>query len=90
MCEFGDAGNDTSCEKQFNLSHHTWEDYRGTRFYKGDRALGINRWLNTVEENASGLMFQEWVPNVDTSWTPADMIMNSSELRSAGFNLKEV
>ena len=29
-----DAGNDTSCEKQFNLSHHTWEDYRSTRFYK--------------------------------------------------------
>ena len=23
MREFGDAGNDTSCEKEFNLSHHT-------------------------------------------------------------------
>ena len=21
LCEFGDAGNDTSCEKEFNLSH---------------------------------------------------------------------
>ena len=43
LCEFGDAGNGTSCEKQFNLSYHTWEDYRGTRFYKGDRALVIKR-----------------------------------------------
>ena len=22
LCEFGDADNDTSCENQFNLSHH--------------------------------------------------------------------
>ena len=32
----------TSCENQFNLSHRTWEDYRGGRFYKQDRALVIN------------------------------------------------
>jgi hypothetical protein len=38
MCEFGDTGNDTSCEKQFNL-----------------------------EEDESGLTFQEWTPDVDTS-----------------------
>ena len=24
LCEFGDAGNDTSCVKQFNLEHHKW------------------------------------------------------------------
>ncbi len=28
--EFGDTGNDTSCEKQFNLSDHTWEPGGGT------------------------------------------------------------
>ena len=28
FCEVGDAGNATSCEKQFNLSHHAWEDSR--------------------------------------------------------------
>jgi len=28
MCEFGDAGNGTSSEQEFNLSDHTWEDYR--------------------------------------------------------------
>ena len=57
---FGDADNGTSCEIQFNLSHHTWEDYRDTGFYKQD-------WLNRVEEDASGLTFQEWTPDVDTS-----------------------
>ena len=54
------TGNDTSCENHFNLSHHTWEDYRGTSFYKQDRALVIKQWLNRVEEDASGLTFQEW------------------------------
>jgi hypothetical protein len=66
LCEFGDAGNGTSCEKQFNLSHRTWEDYRGTRFYKQDRALVIKRWLNREEEDTSGLTFEEWTPDVDT------------------------
>ena len=90
LCEFGDAGNGTSCEKEFNLSHRTWEDYRGTRFYKGDCALVIKRWLNRVEEDVSGLTFQEWTPDVDTSRTPVAMLINSSELRVAGFKLKEV
>jgi hypothetical protein len=41
--EFGD--DDTSCEKEFNLSHHTWEDNhsRDTHFYSRDRALVIKR-----------------------------------------------
>ena len=43
LCEFGDAGNDTSCERQFNLGHHQCEDYRGTRFYNKDSALVIKR-----------------------------------------------
>jgi hypothetical protein len=36
---FGDAGNDKSYEKQFNLSRHTWEDYRDTHSYKQHRLL---------------------------------------------------
>ncbi len=43
MCEFGDDGNDTSCEKQFNFDHHKCEDFRGTRFYNKDSALVIKR-----------------------------------------------
>jgi hypothetical protein len=90
MCEFGDACNDTSCTKQFNLSHHTWQDYRGTRFYKGDCALVIKCWFNRVKEDESGLTFQEWTPDVDTSRSHVVMIINSRELRAAGFNLNQV
>ena len=43
LCEFGDAGNDTSCEKHFNHDHRKCEDYRGTHFYKEDRDLVIKR-----------------------------------------------
>ncbi len=90
LCEFGDTGNDTSCEKQFNLDHRKCEDYRGTCFYNKDSALVIKRWLNRVEEDVSGLTFQEWTPDVDTSRPPVDMVINSSELRATGFKLKEV
>ena len=90
LCEFGDAGNGTSCERQFNLDHRKCEDYRGTRFYNKDSALVIKRWLNRVEEDASGLTFQEWTPDVDTSRPPVAMLINSSELRAAGFKLREV
>jgi hypothetical protein len=43
LCEFGDAGNGTSCERQFNPGHRQCEDYRGTRFYNKDSALVIKR-----------------------------------------------
>ena len=70
LCEFGDAGNGTSCVNQFNLEHHKWEDYRDTRFYNKDRPLVIKRWINRVEEDASGLMFQERILDVDKSRPP--------------------
>jgi hypothetical protein len=59
--------------KQFNLDHHKWEDYRGTRFYNKDSAesaLVMKRWVNRVEEDSSGLTLQEGTPDVDTSRTP--------------------
>ena len=43
-----------------------------------------------MEEDASGLTFQEWTPDVDTSRPPVAMLINSSELRTTGFKLKEV
>jgi hypothetical protein len=33
LCEFGDAGDGTSCEKEFKLANRRSEDYKGTRFY---------------------------------------------------------
>ncbi len=45
-----------------------------------------------MDEDVSGLTFEEWDPSVDTdaSKAPVSMIVNSSELCSAGFNLREV
>ena len=43
-----------------------------------------------MEEDVSGLTFQEWTPDVDTSRTHVTVMINSSELRTAGFKLKEV
>ena len=67
-----------------------WEDYRDTRFYNKDGVLVIKWWLNRVEEDESGITFQEWTPDVETSRTPVDILMNSIELRVVGFKLKEV
>ncbi len=52
----------------------------------------VKRWLSRVVEDASGLTFEEWDPtkDADDSQPPAPMIINSSELRGAGFNLQEV
>jgi hypothetical protein len=52
----------------------------------------VKRWLSLVVEDASGLTFEEWDPTKDTddSHPPTPMIINSSELRGAGFNLQEV
>jgi hypothetical protein len=48
-----------------------------------------------VDEDTSGLTFEafeEWDPSADTdaSQAPMAMIVNSSELRAAGFDLREV
>jgi len=68
------------------------EDYKGTRFYNSQQALVVERWLNRVEEDASGLTFEEWNPTqeADASQPPVAMLIKSSELRAAGFTLREV
>jgi hypothetical protein len=45
-----------------------------------------------VDEDASGLTFEEWDPSADTdaSEAPVAMIVNSSELSAAGFDLRDV
>jgi len=50
------------------------------------------RCLHPVDEDAAGLTFEEWDPikDADDSQTPVPMIINSSKLRGAGFNLQEV
>ena len=45
-----------------------------------------------MDEDDSGLTFEEWDPSSDTdaSEGPVAMIVNSSELRAASFDLREV
>ncbi len=52
----------------------------------------VDVWLHREDEDASGLTFEEWDLSVDTdgSEAPVVMIVNSSELRAAGFDLREV
>ncbi len=68
-----------------------YEEYKGVRFGDGDSVLVVDVWLHRVDEDASGLTFEEWDPSVDTdaSETPVAMIVNSSELRDVGFDLRE-
>ena len=97
LFEFGDAGDGTCFEtlengkKEFTLAPRKWVDHKGTRFYNGDRVMVIKRWLHRVDEDSSGLTFKEWDPkeDADPKQPPLAMIANSSELRAAGFKLKE-
>ncbi len=44
-----------------------------------------------MDEDVSGLTFEEWDPleDTDASQTPVAMIVNSSEVLAAGFDLRE-
>jgi len=52
----------------------------------------VKKWLHQVVEDSSGFTFEEWDPikDANNSQTPVPMIINSSKLRDAGFNLQEV
>ncbi len=60
-------------------------------FGNGDCDLVVDVWLHRVDEDDSGLTFEEWDPSADTdaSEAPLVMIVNSSELRAAGFDFRE-
>ena len=85
LFEFSDGDEGSNCQKLFSLPQRkTGVVYKGTRFYNGDRALRVKRWLHRVDEDAAGLTFEEWDPikDADDSQTPVPMIINSSELVS--------
>ena len=82
-----------SCvEKNFELQTRKWEEYKGTRYYDGDKALVVELWLHRVTDDLSGLTFQEWDPSegTDNTSAPVVMVVNSIDLRSADFHLEEV
>jgi hypothetical protein len=62
------------------------------RFRDGDCDLVCDVCLHQVDEDASGLTFEEWDPSSDTdaSQAPVAMIVNSSELCVTDFDLREV
>jgi len=92
LCQFCKAGNGTSCKNEFKLPRDKGQDYKGTHFYDGERALVMKWWLNRVDEDASGLTVEEWDPTeiFDSSQMPVPMMINSSELRAAGFTFQEL
>jgi hypothetical protein len=85
-------GSNSGVEKEFKVGPRKSEEYKGLRFRDGDRALVVDVWLHRVDEDASGLTFEERDPSVDTNASQAvvAIIVNSSELRAAGFDLREV
>ncbi len=93
LVKFGKVPGSNSCvEKKFKLGTRKYEEYKGVRFGNGDYALVVDVWLHRVDEDASGLTFEEWDPSADTdaSQAPVAMIVNSSEPRATGFDLREV
>ncbi len=93
LLKFGKVPGSNSCvEKEFKLGTHQYEEYKGALIGNGDCALVVDVWLHRVDEDVSGLTFEEWDPSADTdaSEAPVAMIVNSSEMRAAGFDLSEV
>jgi hypothetical protein len=93
LLKFGKvAGSDNCVEKEFILGPRKFDQYKGSRFYNGDFTLVVDLWFHRVDEDASGLTFEEWDPSADTdaSESPVALIVNSSELRATVFDLREV
>ena len=93
ICKFGTVPGSMTCvEKKFEFQTRKWEEYKGTRYYDGDKDLVVELWLNRVADDLSGLTFQEWDPSpgTDDGSAPVAMLVNSSELRAADFHLAEV
>ena len=93
ICKFGTVPGSMSCvEKKFELQTRKWEEYKGTRYYDGDKALVVELWLHRVTDDLSGLTFQEWDPSTGTDDTSAPVLMfvNSNEMCVTDFHLVEV
>ncbi len=64
LLKFGKVPGSNICvEKKFKLGARKYEEYKGVRFGNGDCALVVDVWLHRVDEDASGLTFEEWDPS---------------------------
>jgi hypothetical protein len=80
--KFGKVPGNNSCvEKEFKSGTREYEEYKGVRFGNGVCVLLVDVCLHRVDEDVSGLTFEEWDPSADTdaSEAPVAMIVNSSE-----------
>jgi hypothetical protein len=55
-------GSNSCVEKEFKLGTRQYEEYKGVRFDNGDCVLLVDVWLHRVDEDVSGLTFEEWDP----------------------------
>ena len=77
LLKFGKVAGSMICvEKEFILGPRKFEEYKGCRFYNGDCVLVVDVCLYRVDEDVSGLTFEEWDPSVgtDVSTPPVTMI----------------
>ena len=63
-----------------------------TVFLQRQLSLVFDVWFHRVDNDVSGLTFEEWDPSVDTdaSQTPVTMIVNSSDLCVVDFDLRVI
>ena len=84
--EFGYADDGSSFEKEFShLARRASEVYKGVRFYHGQEALVVKGWVHRLSGDPSGLDFIDWDStgkDVDPDAPPAELIVNSSEVRA--------
>jgi len=93
------CGGWNKLREKVHLDTPSWEHYKSTWFHNSQQALVVERWLNRVEEDTSGLTFEEWNPTQDIltfeEWNPTQdadasqpsvtMLINSPELCATGF-----
>ncbi len=66
LLKFGKVPGSMCCvEKELKLAPRKDEEYRGC-FYNGDCTLVSYVWFHRVDEDTSGLTFEEWDQSVDT------------------------
>ncbi len=84
LLKFGKVPGSNSCvEKRFKLGTRKYEEYKGVRFGNGDCALVVDVWLHRVDEDASGLTFEEWDPSADTDASEAPATRGGDAWRTA-------
>jgi hypothetical protein len=74
-------------EKEFKLGPHKYEEYKGLRFRDGDYTLVSDVWIHRVDEDDSGLTFEEW----DREVIPLPLESTArGDRRTRGSSLKQI